>query len=48
MDEDDDDGSIDPYQQATALNSHQVKGETSRMRQGEADGLVRNANGISP
>lgn len=48
MDEDDDDGSIDPYQQATALNSHQVKGETSRMRQGEAAGLVRNANGISP
>ena len=29
----DDDGSIDPYQPATALNSHQVKGETSRMRQ---------------
>ena len=28
----DDDGSIDPYQPATALNSHQVKGETSRMR----------------
>ena len=47
--DDDDDGSIDPYQQATALNSHQVKGETSRMRQGEAAaGLVRNANGISP